>query len=1049
MNSENGNAINENKSKYLIKNSTNGDGEIASNYILSDYNRESNLENLPLTRREEDFSKTSANKIFQKGTLSNFSTVRGANALQQINIKHKTNKHKNLNIVIIPGNSPDNPYLGNPFASSKESDNNLENNIGDIRTRQNNSNDKIDRNEIKRGTIREELEDYYRDNHPFYTSGMKTLRRKYSYNDILTRIPNENYNDLGNSNISECDIQPKISVLEKEDKNNFYKTLRNQSNDFNGLNENILSPEIKNDNESHINKDKNGAVFNKNYEKIKVLGIGGPITFDFDPNHKRRYKQKDLTKAKLYYKYRYVTEKLIETNNLKVDYSDETTHCNFDIKNSNPSSYQINHTERQVKPNCFYFSSDDKNVIKFTCFFLKKIEKAIFLFNMKKYSDSFNYLKDSNLIKNEEEFAEILISFSGFDKSSIGEFLSKEKYPNDNQQITKFFISKMDFREEYPLDSFRYLLSHINLPRENEMKIKISDIFSHVYFKDNCENKTDRKFINAQAVCEMSNSILIANKIFHTKIQDENSNNFISVDDFKNMNKGVNGQLLERIYEDIRLKPLDVKLDYNEMIYRKLEAKSDGILTSNNKPIEENKKKMLNLINPPKEKEKYQLPEKETNPAFNTDNLLKILKKGEIFKLFLPNKKLPQEKLIYLSSNEKHLIWKTTKCSFFNREKSIETEKLTSVYLGTPNTQIFNNFHIPQESELNFLSIIGSKISFCLRNDDNRIVKTWYKGIKHLLKRAKSTKEVVNKKLKEHSNREKIISDFWGSEILLNWSEYRKYLLVKGNLNCQIRFFTKNEIYKKIADTVEKRAKLTFDEKEKENVAYLWLLGIPRWLRKKLWSLVISNDLSINENLFNFYLDKIEEIEFFSDMAIDRKYIRETPLNFEEAQIIGEIDGIPIYDKTKVIEATYNTINNPLLIEIIADINKTFKKFEAVIRDANIEEKKFKDDLFKILRIFTYFRADISYCQPIAFIASILYLNSEDFYEAFVMCCNFIIPSFLTKFLTKDEVFIKYRIQFFANLIKAYSPSVFKHLKSLDISLELFFYDWVEYLFIK
>ncbi len=607
----------------------------------------------------------------------------------------------------------------------------------------------------------------------------------------------------------------------------------------------------------------------------------------------------------------------------------------------------------------------------------------------------------------------------------------------------------MDFREEYFLDSFRYLLSHINLPRENEMKIKILDIFSHVYFKDNCENKAERKFINHQGVCEMSSSIFVINKMFLTKIQDENSNNFISVDEFKNMNKGVNGQLSERIYDDIRLKPLDVKLDYNEMIYRKLEAKSDGIITSNNKPNIENNQMVLNLINPSKDKENFQVPKKEKNIAFNPENLLKILKKGEIFKLYLPNGKSPEEKLIYLSSNERHIIWKTTKCSFFNREKSVETDKLTSVYLGTSNTQIFKNFSIPQELELNCLSIIGSKISIGLRNDDNGIVKTWYNGIKYLIKSTNSSKEVDNNKTKELSNREKIISDYWGTEILLNWSQYRKYLLVKGSLNCRIRFSTSNEIYKKFADTLEKRAKLTIEEKDKANVAYLWFLGIPKWLRKKLWSLVISNDLSINENLFDFFLNKIEEIEFFCDMAIDRKYIRETPANFEEAQIVGEIDGIPIYDKSKVIETNYNTINNRLLIEIIADINKTFKKFEAQIRDTNLEEKKFKDDLFKILRIFTYYRPDISYCQPIASIASILYLNSEDFYEAFVMCCNFIIPSFLTKFLTKDEVFIKYRIQFFANLIKTHSPSVFKHLKSLDISLELFFYDWVEYLFIK
>ena len=66
-----------------------------------------------------------------------------------------------------------------------------------------------------------------------------------------------------------------------------------------------------------------------------------------------------------------------------------------------------------------------------------------------------------------------------------------------------------------------------------------------------------------------------------------------------------------------------------------------------------------------------------------------------------------------------------------------------------------------------------------------------------------------------------------------------------------------------------------------------------------------------------------------------------------------------------------------------------------------------------------------------------------------VLLCNFIIPSGLIKFLTRDEVYMKTRCQFFESLIQNQLPQVFAYFKNLDISFRLFFYDWIEYLFTK
>jgi hypothetical protein len=340
------------------------------------------------------------------------------------------------------------------------------------------------------------------------------------------------------------------------------------------------------------------------------------------------------------------------------------------------------------------------------------------------------------------------------------------------------------------------------------------------------------------------------------------------------------------------------------------------------------------------------------------------------------------------------------------------------------------------------------KRSLDLRNENQNICKKWYTAIQYLIKKVKSMSEVRKKKLKELSNRKEIISDFWRTEILPNWSEYRKFLIFKGTSG-QIQFFHNEDLYNYKKKLQKFKSTLTLkddNEKEKQNVIYLWTLGIPDWLRKKLWSLVIGNDLEINENLFNFYLKLNEQIEFQEDTAFDRKKFEETPGYNEEPNIVGEFEGIPVLETNKMIETSYNNIDNPVLNEIILDVHKSYKKF---IKNIKTEEKKFKEDLFKVLRAFNNYRPDIPFSRSIAYISTVLYLNSEDFYLTFINLCNFIIPSFLRNFLIKDELYIKGRLQFFESLIKIKVPEIYHHFKNLDITLRLFFYEWIEFLFAK
>jgi hypothetical protein len=913
-----------------------------------------------------------------------------------------------------------------------------------------------------------------------------------SSNEFEKKTEQENLN-VNSPNFNFIDYQSNNPVsLMQEEKNNFNLEQFNQANQINQV--------ISNENFSNLNNQSRQEEMELEQEEINLE----KNNFNFDNSQIRRYKRSDLQKAKNYFKFRYISEKLLEINNI-VDlknsnvskmsnnnlqqqnlqnnfsppFKPSNSTNNLKEKENQPSSNQSSPPLENLNPdNNIYYSADDKNVIKFTCLFLQKMEKAIFLFNMKKYEESYTYLKESSIIKNEEEFAEILLIFPGYDKFVIGEFLSKEKSPNTNFLLLNFFINKMDFTGQTLLNSFRYLLYRMNLPTDSSLIMSIIDVFSNVFYKDNCYGVEFSHFRNVTAVYILSNSILTLNSLLHANHQVEVNQemikyqrsysgtkvfNFKTKEEFININDGVDAQYCEEIYEEIRISKLDIIYDYNEQIYRKLEFEdvmgrtlrggyNANIMTSNaNNPMSS-----------------------ERGTIVNGEELIDMLKLGQKF-LKYGRSGEPHERYIYLSQDEQTLFWKPLTCSCFNSDRSIKTKSLINVYIGTSNSIIFNRYKIRPEYELNCFSILSEKRTLDLRHEDSKIVKKWSQAIKYLIKRVISKFEVKKKKLKELSNRKEIISDFWRTEILPNWTHYRDSLLIKGENVYQI--FSNNEIYKrnlknkflnkKSSDTGKFQEKKKIEEKDKQDVAYLWFLGIPDWLRKKLWSLIITNDLDINENLFNHFLRKNEMIEFYGDTAVDRGNQQEvTPGEFDEQnlnpnlnsnnlrpnqKIVGEYDGIPIIEDSepKITEMRDNNVTDPLLNEIIIDVHKCYRKFEDYIKMNNLENKKFKEDLFKILRIFTNYRPDITYSRQIGYITTIFYLNSEDYYQAFVLSSNFIVHSFLTNFLNKDEIFMKTRCDFFEQLVNSHCPLVYNHFRNLDISIRLFFYDWVEYLYTK
>lgn len=763
------------------------------------------------------------------------------------------------------------------------------------------------------------------------------------------------------------------------------------------------------------------------YDKLPVNLKGTSLNEIFESkfikDKNRRYTRNNIEKGKTFFKLRYIKEKfeeLMSINNKDIYSTEVNNQIANNPKITDEENKLNNYGSNSISINLIL--NEDKNAIKFNSLFLQKLERGIFSFNLKKYEDSYNYLLGSGIVKDEYEFGELLLVIAGFDKYIVGDFVSKEKYPNKEKKVLQGFVKSMDFRKLKFLDSLRYLLSRLNLPKDAGLILEIVDVFSTVFYDD---NKEQGHFRDTTSIYLLASSVLALNTMFSRP--DIQNMKVMKKEDFVRMNKDVLKEVLENIYDELKMNKLDIIHDYNELIYRRLSLKAQ----SHHDFIEKMNKASENIKDP----NLLQVYESNNSNDIKGEEILRMLKHGEIF-IKYGNFGDPHPRIVKLSEDEKRLIWHSTgSCTFFKKNKFVEISDIKDVYIGASASKIFEKYNIPPDFDSNCFSIMAGKRSLDLRKDDENICKKWYQGIKFILRRNKCKMDLKNNKnnLKDSLNKKEIISDIWKTEILPNWHIYRKFVLAKekGNLiegynslninNKDMNKKNREKFWKFLYRLNAKQSEKILDDKDKSEFLYLWTHGIPDWLRKKLWSIVLGNESGITENLFNFHLKQIEPINF-KDIL---KYLEANyPTNQNEiAETYLSNGNMNINNKNNQIFSNYNTISatnfntfrlktklklsdDPILDEIVNDIIKITKRLSNEIIEDGCELNVFMDDLFKIVRVFTLFRPDITYSKQISYLSAILLLNSDNYYSAFVCFVNFSIPGFIMKFLTRDEIYV-------------------------------------------
>ena len=879
-------------------------------------------------------------------------------------------------------------------------------------------------------------------------------KKKGKKNDINIKNNNEN-----NINIIDKNINNNIiNVNENKDYKNINKSEKEKEEKF--------EEKIKDNNISNINDVSNS-------EKTKQM----KDLFDYDEDENlyktfnseefpiRRYDSNTIDSGKKFFKLRFIKNKLekylkfsvvpISSNKLFLNKSNSSSFGLNHLNNSNSFLKKTLTFQRDLTISNMNSYDKEKEIRIYSSEFLKIVEKSIFSFNLKKYKESYGYLLKNGIIYNPEEYGEFLFVVSGFDKNIIGDFLSKNHFPNDKKETLNSFTSciDVDFPQKKLCECARFLFSKVILPKDANLILEIINSFSIHYFND---NKTKQDFLNifksSNNIYLLLSTILAINTMFiRTDIRNLNA---ITKEEFINMNKEIDSKVVENIYLELKDNPISmIDDDYSQNTYKKLsqlviektkiegnQFESNNIYKENNNIIENKQFNEEDDKEIKKVEDDYRTRALTFSLSQNFQEFTKadkevLTKPIKLLKFCGKNSSHIREFLVY--DNFTKLIW--TKSIDTNKLKGnihfIMISDIIDVFNGIDHSEIIQNyFRANKEKEKNnFITIISKTRQIDLKADNLQSALAWFKALKSLVIKLKNKEEkkyekqnvINNAKLKNK------IGLIWKNSILPKWGEYGDYILFKNHEKKNdlfgLKFVHKNRNINNIINvekiSTSKKIELILKETENKKILsehdffILYNLGLPSFIRPKLWKFLIGNPSNISKKLYDSYVAEVEIVNFES---IDTKYHE---------------------DINEVFSCDY------IINQMIIDIIKIKDLFLCELLSSKTEQNKAMLNAYRITRTFFALRNDLTYNKNIIPLIFIFLILGEDEFSTFSNIYNLICGTNIIKYLLGDEHFIKNSILFFIELISQKAPRVWEHFKKLEITAELYLIPWFEEVF--
>ena len=663
--------------------------------------------------------------------------------------------------------------------------------------------------------------------------------------------------------------------------------------------------------------------------------------------------------------------------------------------------------------NTIHTTNDNRNIVKYTALFFKKIEKAIFLFNSSMYEKAYKSLKDDKIVCNITEFILFLILIPGIDNEIFYKYLSLPINSNQNFLACKIFFNYLNFSEQTVLNSTLFLLKILKIKyiiSNND----VTNFFVDAYIRDNIKllNKNPNLKNDVKLIMDLIFNLNYIISVSNNK--QEKSREYFIGNNITSLNWNSNN--IELICNDINIIPklktvqnilgyiYDEYIKHQNILEReKNEIKMD-IFDSYSTDYNQIKRKgTTNYSLLPKDNISNLNMEMQHGQCFSDDiyNIIGIMKLGGFFQKVYNKKGETLKCFLTLSESEKYINIKLFNCCW-NNDK-INLSDINSCVIGHS-----GNFYTTENAEYFFTIILNSNkyYQFYCKNEEYN--KNWVNGIRFLIKFRKAELPALSQlKVKKEK-----ISVIWQNEILPNWNKYRKYILIKKKYN--------NDKNNKLNNLTEVDDLINTLQNNNEEILTLWKWGLPSWLRQNMWKIIIGNKLLITENLFQGYM-KIIPMEYKNYMKENNKMI----ISFNET------GGYKLN----------------VLKEIIFDIHKYYNRHSEII--LNMKKNKFQKEVYDIIRCFCLFRPDVLYTKEIIELSSLFYLNTDNYFDAFKLLSNFVIPSYLFNFIQKDIVYINNFVDFFESLIKKYLLMLYKYFEKMNFKNNNYFYKWAKYLYLK
>ena len=931
------------------------------------------------------------------------------------NINNNNNKKYNLEYI----NKNDN--INNQIELNNKSINNIANNII---TNEDNKEEDISQSIINENV---KVNDLMKQHHSIYDKknqkekNKKSIKSKmnHSFTSLQCNLTKENEPIDNNEN----KLIKKKSIISEDYKNNNKETLFSSIND-------LLTNDDNNDNNREYN-------ININKEK-------------------KRYKNiKEIKDDKNYFRILYLSSNLLEIIKNKSKYQlskNQNNELNLkEEKDKNNKNLLLDLNNQN-----YYIYTNDRNVLKLTALFFQKVQKAIYLFNTGKFENAYKSLLEDKIIENKKMFALFLLIIQGIDKEKLYNFMSKNSGVNKNFSILKYYLSYFNFSHQTIIISFNFLLETISIPSKNNNDF--ISLFTEAYIRDNKEILAKNKEMGKTEIKKICGLVLKLNNIMFDPDEEKHKNkeDFINsnINDTSNWNPDLNylisndpsstiglmnySHVCGYVYDEYIKNENSIsqqknnQLGYNELLYKKiLVNKSFSFqnslikselknIPSESKFIEkpENRKKKISIISNNKilfkpsrirkniknkdNQIKISNEGKEENDILEEDiinGIIKLMKKGEKFsKIINTNGRTVKINFILTQDENNIFLIKDLCCE---RKEIISIDDISDCTIGYS-----QNLKTNKKFENYMTILLNTEQCYEFYHSDKEIIQNWVKSLQYLVQKRNKVSTMLSQKEKLNENK---ISEIWQTDFLPNWSYYRKYIIKKKN--------------KKIENNLHIE---TSNNNRKEKILKIWSFGLPFWLRPNIWKLVVVNELNITEVLFQGYSQLVAKEQ-------------------EKYNIINkQKQNISINCSIDILDENYNTYET-----ISKDCKKIIKRIKNILND--IPNKfQFKNEVFKIIRSFCLYRPDLIYNKNISEFAIFFYINCDNNeYDAFVILCNFIINNYLFKYIQNDTLFIENQLKFFEKLIEKYLPTIHLHFKELQFNINIFFYKWVEFLFLK